>query len=194
MDANGEEKLVTFPASGESLRVEFAESKISKALIQSSTVEVVHGPRVPVKTNFDELPDLIRLPPALIVSAMTADAIWETMGPTLIFVPNTGPESVVRDAGGKIVGVKSFILYDGSDLSLETSSISIKLDGIGKMSFFLISDGVFYSKSSSTSPVSLFVTLNWTELQRSSPACVVVSAKTNSSSMLANCSGIGGSS
>jgi hypothetical protein len=113
MDAEGQE-LMTFPASGHSLRVvKFTEAKISKATVAGASVEIIHGPRTPVATNFDDLPDLIRQAPAMIVSAITADAAWETMEGVLLFVPDTGPEAVVRDDKGQIRGVKRFILYDG---------------------------------------------------------------------------------
>jgi hypothetical protein len=112
MDEN-QEVIIKFPPSGKDLRVIFEETKPSEARIGGKKVEVIHGPRIPNKTNFDELPDLIRQAPALIVSAMTADAVWETIYPTLIFVPDTNPDSVVRDATGRIIGVRRMILYDG---------------------------------------------------------------------------------
>lgn len=116
MDAEGQE-LMTFPASGHSLRVvKFTEAKISKATVAGASVEIIHGPRTPVATNFDDLPDLIRQAPAMIVSAITADAAWDPMyngDGILLFVPDTGPEAVVRDDKGQIRGVKRFILYDG---------------------------------------------------------------------------------
>ena len=112
-DSIGKEELMTFKASGKTLRVDFSESKVSKAIIAGSVVEVAHAPRAPKSTNWDDLPDEIRRAPAIIVSAMTADVVWPTMDPVLVFVPDSGPESVVRDDGGKILGVKRFLLYDG---------------------------------------------------------------------------------
>ena len=48
----------------------------------------------------------------IIVSQKLADAYWETMPEgTTRWVPDTGPGSVVRDAGGAVVGVRRMLLY-----------------------------------------------------------------------------------
>ena len=108
-------EIMTFPATGHSLRVEFAESKVSTAVLGGTKVEIVHGPRVPVNTNYNDLPDELQRAPAIIVSNIVAEAIWDThTNGVLLFVPDTGPESVVRDDKGQIKGVKRFILYDGA--------------------------------------------------------------------------------
>ena len=109
----------TFPASGEVLRVNFSEGK--KYTVEMSgggtAVTLETSPREALSTNMDQLTDAVNAAPGWIVSTMVADAIHKSVvlfmldtGPEL-FCPNTGPDSVVRDAAGQISGVKGLLWY-----------------------------------------------------------------------------------
>ena len=102
----------TFPASGEVLRVNFSEGKKHTVEMSDGTsVTLETAPRAALSTNMNELTGAVQSSSGWIVSSMVADAIYKTVSLVDLFCPNTGPESVVRDAAGQIVGVKELLWY-----------------------------------------------------------------------------------
>lgn len=113
VDDDGKEVL-NIPASGTVARLIAASQTVAKVSIGSDVfVPVVIDTTGDGHNHYSDCDLGAKSSSAnIIVSKMVADAIWETMpaGKTL-WVPDTGPGSVVRDAAGAVVGVKRMLLY-----------------------------------------------------------------------------------
>ena len=92
-----------FPASGMELRLLESSPQTPLGLVPGTYVPLWSKPARDL-TNIDALPQAVLMHNAIIVSAICGDAM--AMYPFPVYVPDTGPESVVRDDQGRIVGVR----------------------------------------------------------------------------------------
>ena len=101
-DEAGEKKISTLPRSGEVARVLTQATKVGE-------LEVSNGHPVPVvETSYGETENLPECQDGTtyIVSIVVAQAVRGQRDD--VVAPDTGPQSVVRDAKGNILGVRRF--------------------------------------------------------------------------------------
>jgi hypothetical protein len=103
----------TFPRSGNVLRVRFSDPKLTVVHHDGCEIPVALGEVNPqfVQLEFDHAPP----PPsvAVIVSEVCAKVMMQNAEPGegAILSPDTGPDSVVREQDGTLVGVRRLVLW-----------------------------------------------------------------------------------
>ncbi|MCS7002272.1 MAG: hypothetical protein NZ518_05420 [Dehalococcoidia bacterium] len=110
-------EITIFDAAGRAVLARFlphgTAPRLTEATVDAPAVEI-GGCSIPVvKTTFGELVGFPDVPPAaiIIVNPLIAERVASRLGRTL-YAPDTGPASVVRDAGGQIIGVRRLRRYD----------------------------------------------------------------------------------
>jgi len=101
-DEQGEEEIARIEKSGRVARVETQATVIEEVEIDGHTVPIV-------KTSYGKIADLpeSREGTMYVVSIVALQAVRSDRSD--VVAPDTGPQSVVRDAGGQIRGVRRFM-------------------------------------------------------------------------------------
>ncbi len=98
-DESGQQVLTTIPASGQVARVSTKQTVTGHITVDGISIPVV-------KTEFGDVQGLLEPQEntVYIVSSLVAQAVDRPD----VLAPDTGPQSAVRDEGGRIVGVRRF--------------------------------------------------------------------------------------
>lgn len=94
-----------------SLRVHMIPQTVVETL--PNGVVVVSAPRVSSENSIEELVKLLGGAPPIIVSTMCTQIL--TQYPGAVYVPDTGPESAIRDADGQILAVRRLYRFKSAD-------------------------------------------------------------------------------
>ena len=101
------ESFLTYPPFGKTVRL---DSEPQFGIYFGSDVDVVSAPTFKSEIQWPDIPNDVD---AVLVSMPVGQQIQNSAirYPFHVMGPDTGPESVVRNAEGQITGVKRFVLY-----------------------------------------------------------------------------------